>query len=642
MRATINRVGKYELKAVLARTALSTVYDGWDSDIARRVAIKMMPLSTSDDDEAREALGRFKRGAQAAGQLNHPNIVAVYDYGETADYAYLVMEFIDGPTLKALFDKNQRFSVPEIGSVVGGILDALQYSHDRRVVHRDMKPANVMFTKSNVVKITDFGIARLEDSEMTQAGMVIGTPAYMSPEQFLGDKIDWRTDIYSTGVLLYHILTGERPYEGTLATIMHKVLYGSPLLPSRLSTQVTSALDQVVTRAMAKKREDRFESCTQFKAELLRALASPGGKGERVVPPAEQPRRPISRPAGEAPPRFVATAVAAAASRKVMIASLAGVVLAAGGGVVAWRMHGKPAAVATADRAPDRSKDFVAPPPADVAEAPSPGGPNAQVQPPNFIYPDNSAAVTPPVEPVVPESRPADQRDPAPGVQEQPASPRYEAKRTPDVADPPRYDPPSTPAYPPPVRNTPEKKPIPPPGPVAKGGANDRNAPPTGPDRRPPPADGKTGKPGQDFATRTNPPNEPPGEDTADALRRLRNGNRPVPPSETLQPPPTYAITSSSAVGLVCQSITPDTAGQFGLDSARGMVVTGVATGSAAATAGIRRQDVILKINGTEVRDLSVLPKIAGETPAGGTVPVEIRRGGSQQVVQLLVDKLRH
>src|SRR5271166_3806005 len=264
MPTIIDHIGKYELRSVLAHTPTSTVYDGWDSNIARRVAIKLMPLSAMDDIEAGEAFARFKRGAQAAGQLNHGNIVAVYDYGETDDYAYLVMEFVDGASLKSMFDNNQRFSVIEICEVIRSILDALQYSHDRGVVHRDVKPANIMFTKDNQVKITDFGIARLENSDMTQAGMVIGTPAYMSPEQFLGEKIDWRTDIYSTGVVLYQMLTGERPYEGNLATIMHKVLYDRPLLPSRVSSLVTQALDAVVTRAMARNCEDRFRSAAEF------------------------------------------------------------------------------------------------------------------------------------------------------------------------------------------------------------------------------------------------------------------------------------------------------------------------------------------------------------------------------------------
>src|SRR4051812_5341165 len=264
MSSTLSHIDKYELRAVLARTATSIVYDGWDANIARRVAVKAIPLSRLEDDDTREALARFKRGVQAAGQLAHPNILNIYDYGETGDYAYIVMEFVDGPTLKQLLDSGERFDVGSICKIMSGILDGLQYSHDRGVVHRDMKPANIMFTKDHRVKITDFGIARLEDSNMTQTGMVIGTPAYMSPEQFMGEKVDWRSDIYSTGVVLYHMITGTRPYDGNLATIMNKVLNSPIPKPSISSPTASPALDQIVMRAMAKKREQRFQSAAEF------------------------------------------------------------------------------------------------------------------------------------------------------------------------------------------------------------------------------------------------------------------------------------------------------------------------------------------------------------------------------------------
>src|SRR3954469_6529955 len=163
MRSTISRVGKYDLTTVIARTATSVIYDGWDADIARRVAVKVIPASAVGGDDDPDSLARFKRGAQAAGQLTHPNIVGVYDYGESEGYAYIVMEYIDGPTLKARLDNKQPFALPTVYDVVGDMLRALQYSHDRGVVHRDIKPANIMFTADGTLKITDFGIARLED-----------------------------------------------------------------------------------------------------------------------------------------------------------------------------------------------------------------------------------------------------------------------------------------------------------------------------------------------------------------------------------------------------------------------------------------------------------------------------------------------
>ncbi|HEY8287701.1 MAG TPA: protein kinase, partial [Acetobacteraceae bacterium] len=268
MSSTLSHVGKYELRSVVARTASSIVYDGWDADIDRRVAIKIIPLPTIQDDEAREALVRFRRGAKAAGKLAHPNIVGVYDYGETDGYAYIVMEFIQGSTLKQVLDSRETFDIPLVQKVMGEILDGLQYSHDHGIVHRDMKPANIMFTRNQRTKITDFGIARIEDSNLTQAGTVIGTPAYMSPEQFIGEDVDWRTDIYSSGVILYNMVTGARPYHGTFTTIMNKVLNTPVPKPSAVLPSISPALDEIVARAMAKKREHRFQSAAAFNAAL--------------------------------------------------------------------------------------------------------------------------------------------------------------------------------------------------------------------------------------------------------------------------------------------------------------------------------------------------------------------------------------
>ena len=207
---TIETLGKYEIKRPLGRGAMGTVYEGWDPIIARRVAIKTVRLPDhSDDAETQEALTRFRREAQAAGRLTHPNIVGVFDYGETNDLAYIVMEFVDGPPLKNVLDKQERFALPDVIRVMDDLLTGLQFSHDRGVVHRDIKPANVMLTSAGQAKIADFGIARIESSSMTQAGTLLGTPAYMSPEQFMGQVVDARTDIYSAGVLLYQLLTGD-------------------------------------------------------------------------------------------------------------------------------------------------------------------------------------------------------------------------------------------------------------------------------------------------------------------------------------------------------------------------------------------------------------------------------------------------
>ncbi|MCW3473888.1 serine/threonine-protein kinase [Limobrevibacterium gyesilva] len=311
-----SKLGKYELRGTLGRGAMGTVYEGWDPMISRKVAIKTVRLPDAADPEAQEELARFKREAQAAGRLNHPNIVGVFDYGETAELAYIVMEFIDGQSLKGVLDKQERFAPTEIVRVMEQLLAGLQFSHERGVVHRDIKPANVMITSGGQVKIADFGIARIESSSMTQAGTVLGTPAYMSPEQFMGQTVDARTDIYSSGVLLYQLLTGERPFEGSMSAIMHKALNTEPPRPSDLSVTAPSALDAVVAKAMAKRPEQRYADAEAFARALRAAFEQPASTasaddtdatmvrptGVQQTGPAPAPASPPARPAAPATP----------------------------------------------------------------------------------------------------------------------------------------------------------------------------------------------------------------------------------------------------------------------------------------------------------------------------------------------------
>ena len=270
----IDTLGKYELRRILGKGAMGTVYEGFDPIIARQVAIKTVRLPDPDDVEAQEELARFKREAQAAGRLSHPNIVGVFDYGETPELAYIVMEFVDGTSLKDVVDKKERFELAEIVRIMESLMAGLQFSHDRGVVHRDIKPANIMLTKSGEIKIADFGIARIESSSMTQAGTILGTPSYMSPEQFMGQTVDSRTDLYSSGVMLYQLLTGEKPFEGGLTAIMHKVLNTEPPPPSALSVTVPHAFDNVVQKAMAKRPADRFATANEFATTLREAFTA--------------------------------------------------------------------------------------------------------------------------------------------------------------------------------------------------------------------------------------------------------------------------------------------------------------------------------------------------------------------------------
>ncbi len=344
----LQTLGKYEIRGTLGRGAMGVVHDGWDPRIERRVAIKAVRLPEHPDPDTEDEIARFRREAQAAGRLTHPNIVGVYDYGETAELAYIVMEFVDGDTLKSLLDRHERFALPDIGRIMRDVLAGLQYSHQRGVVHRDIKPANLMLTSSGQAKIADFGIARIESSSLTQVGTVMGTPAYMSPEQFMGQVVNERTDIYSAAVVLYQLLTGERPFDGSTTSIMHKVLNTEPPLPSQLASTVPPAIDPVVRRAMAKRPDERFPSAAEFAEAISTAVTAPVAPAAPeaeltmvAVPPtapppvpAARPRHPAERPA-VVPNR--ALEVEPARSHGVrMLALIAGAVLVAVLGAGTW------------------------------------------------------------------------------------------------------------------------------------------------------------------------------------------------------------------------------------------------------------------------------------------------------------------
>lgn len=279
----LTKLGKYEIKRELGRGAMGIVYEGFDPFIERIVAIKTIQKSLIDQSEAQDVLNRFRREAQASGRLTHPNIVSIYEYGEEGDVAFIAMEFITGKELKEYFDKAQRFPIKEGVNIMLQLLDALEYSHERGVVHRDIKPSNIIITKDNQIKVVDFGIARIESSDLTQVGMVLGTPAYMSPEQFKGLVADRRSDIYSTGVILYQFLTGARPFIGNPTTLMHKVLSQAPVPPSELNPEVSERLNDVVKKAMSKEPEDRFQTAAEFKRALSRAAGFAADSSGKMV-----------------------------------------------------------------------------------------------------------------------------------------------------------------------------------------------------------------------------------------------------------------------------------------------------------------------------------------------------------------------
>ena len=225
-------------------------------------------------ENAREIVARFRREAQAAGRLSHPNIVSIYDFGEDAGVWYIAMEFIKGRELKEYFEAHERFATADTVRIMTQILSALGYSHKLGVIHRDIKPANIILLPDGAVKVADFGIAHIESSELTQVGAVLGTPSYMSPEQIQGLPIDGRSDLFSVGVILYQFLTGERPFTGSSTITMRKVLEENPLPPSRFNVQLPGAMDAVVRKALEKRADDRYQSADEFAAALQAAANS--------------------------------------------------------------------------------------------------------------------------------------------------------------------------------------------------------------------------------------------------------------------------------------------------------------------------------------------------------------------------------
>ena len=274
----LKTLGRYNIERVLGKGAMGVVYEGVDPRLGRRVAIKTILKAHLDEDTGKDFAMRFVREAQAVARLNHPNIVQVYDFGEENEIAYLVMEFIKGKELKNFFDANERFDLKEVVRIMGELCEALEFAHNAGIIHRDIKPANVMIDAQGRTKLTDFGVARVQDSdktsvERTQAGTMVGTPAYMSPEQITGGTIDKRTDVFSAGIILYQFLTGEKPFTGSGAwTIAKKIIQEEPALPSSLNNAITPLFDSVVNKALSKNPETRFQSARDLGTALKRAL----------------------------------------------------------------------------------------------------------------------------------------------------------------------------------------------------------------------------------------------------------------------------------------------------------------------------------------------------------------------------------
>ncbi|WP_137937477.1 serine/threonine-protein kinase [Chitinivorax sp. B] len=272
-----SHLGKYAVTGLLGKGAMGVVYKAQDPHIKRTVAIKTVRRELIDADHESHLVARFKNEAQAAGGLSHPGIVSIYEYGEEDDLAYIVMEYVSGSALDVYFKQSIRFAPVDVVSIMAQLLDALGYAHEQGVVHRDIKPANIIIMTNGKLKVADFGIARIADSELTQVGMVMGTPSYIAPEQYLGKgKVDQRADLFSVGVVFYQLLTGEKPFAGASEAVIYKVCHEQPALPSVAAPdRSVSHFDAVVMKALAKLPEDRFQSAREFYDAILQAHRAP-------------------------------------------------------------------------------------------------------------------------------------------------------------------------------------------------------------------------------------------------------------------------------------------------------------------------------------------------------------------------------
>ncbi len=274
-------IGKYRILGTLGKGGMGIVYKAMDPDIEREVAIKTVQFDLLDEGlEKENLLARVVREAKAAGRLNHPNIITIYDVFRDGDMTYIVMQYIDGQSLYALLASGKSFSPREILNTLKPVAEALDFAHRNGIIHRDIKPANILIDKSGRPFLADFGVARILTSTMTQTGTTVGTLNYMSPEQIKGQTVDSRSDVFALGVILYELLTGKKPFAGdNMSTIVYQIVNEDPQPVSDINKDLHGGYERVVGKALAKRPEDRYQTCL----EMIVDLENPGLMAEATL-----------------------------------------------------------------------------------------------------------------------------------------------------------------------------------------------------------------------------------------------------------------------------------------------------------------------------------------------------------------------
>ena len=281
------QLGRFEVGAVLGRGGMGVVYEGLDPQLGRRVALKTLPVHQMSSELEQQLETRLRREAIAAAKLSHPNIVTIFEVGETDGLLFIAMEFLDGKPFDKLLEERTELIVAQVDLMVP-VSDALSALHQVGIIHRDLKPANIVVLPDGTPKLVDFGIAKDLSDGITRTGTVMGTPTYMSPEQLLGNEVDARSDIYAVGVILYEIVSGHRPFTGNQVAILAQILHGKRIPPSTHNPDVPAFLEAIIDKALALEPDERFQSAAEVSAALEDAL-------EEIGTPTRTKRRPLSK-----------------------------------------------------------------------------------------------------------------------------------------------------------------------------------------------------------------------------------------------------------------------------------------------------------------------------------------------------------